>query len=92
MPLRGGFGSTLGSALRFFLGIRMTTKRMRHRLECLGWEALSETQQSDGRWSVWATSYCHAIFAIADNRHDVWSAACEMAMKLTREERFSLPP
>jgi hypothetical protein len=76
----------------FFDGVRMTTNHMRHRLECLGWAALSETRQPDGRWSVWATSCCHTILAIADNRHDVWSAACEMAMKLTREERFGLPP
>jgi hypothetical protein len=62
----------------------MLITEMRHRLQYLGWRTLGRGQQIDGRWWVFAGSCGHTIIAIADTPHEVWSAACAMAMKLTR--------
>lgn len=64
----------------------MLTAELRHRLRCLGWKTFDrERQTRDGRWWVYATSCGHTIIAFADSRREAWSAACSMAMKLTRE-------
>lgn len=72
-------------ALFSLTGLRMTVKVLRHRLECLGWETLDSRRQPDGRWWLLATSCGHAIVALGDSREEIWSAACSMAMKMTRE-------
>jgi len=79
-----------GSALRFrWQGhgdIMLTTEMMRQRLRDLGWRLLDDAQQAeDGSWWLCARSCGHTIVALADMRHEVWSLACSMAMKLTRE-------
>jgi hypothetical protein len=61
------------------------------RLELLGWKALDEGRQEDGRYRVLAESCGHYIIAIADTRRAAWSAACSLAMKLTREGLLRLP-
>jgi hypothetical protein len=63
-----------------------TTELLRQRLRGLGWKPLSDAQQAeDGSWSLIARSCGHTIVALADTRQEVWSAACLMAMRLTRE-------
>jgi hypothetical protein len=65
----------------------MATKRLEH----LGWKALDEGRQEDGRYCLLAESCGHFIIAFADTRREAWSAACSMAMKLTREGPLRLP-
>jgi hypothetical protein len=62
----------------------MTSELLCYRLECLGWQLLSDGQQTDGRCWLLATSCGHTIVAIADNRDDAQAAACSLTMKLTR--------
>jgi hypothetical protein len=63
----------------------MTTDVIRHRLECLGWRILDDARQAeDGSWFLIAQSCGHNIVALAGTKREVWSAACAMAMKLTR--------
>ena len=76
-----GYGS--GSTPSFFGGVRMTTAE--HQLECLGWRATDEGQRADGRYFVLAKSCDQFVIAFADTSHAAWSAACSMALKLTRE-------
>ena len=65
----------------------MTADVFRHRLECLGWQTVGDAQEAeDGTWSLVAQSCGHNIVALADTEHEVWSAACSMAMKLTQSE------
>ena len=68
----------------------MTTEVLRYRLEHLGWKALREGRH-DGRWCVLAASCGHFVVALANSRHEAWSASCAMAMKLTREGLLRLP-
>ena len=75
----------------FFLDTKMTTDQLHHRLECVGWRAIEEGRQEDGRYCVLAKSCEHYIVAFADTRCAAWSAACSLAMKLTREGRLRLP-
>ena len=65
----------------------MTTALLHHRLRSLGWKALDEGQQSDGRWWLSAASCGHTIIAITitGTCHEVWSAACSMALELTQD-------
>jgi len=63
----------------------MLITEMRHRLECLGWRTFdNEIQLASGRWRLFAYRRGHIMVALADSREEVWSAACSMAMKLTR--------
>jgi hypothetical protein len=63
-----------------------TTEMMRQRLRDLGWRLLDDAQQApDGSWWLIAESCGHDIIALADTQLEVWSRACAMAMKLTRE-------
>ena len=64
---------------------------MTAQLECLGWRVLDEGRQEDGRYCVLAKSCGHYVIALADTRHAAWSAACSLAMKLTREGLLRLP-
>ena len=77
-------GAVLGFGTPFLFGIRMTTEALLHRLECLGWKLLAGGQRPDGRWWQTATSCGHTVVALADTRHEAWSAACAMALNLTR--------
>ena len=61
---------------------QMTTKH----LESLGWHSIDEGRQEDGRYCLLAMSCGHFVIAFADSRNDAWSAACSLAMKLTRED------
>jgi hypothetical protein len=64
----------------------LTTEMMRQRLRDLGWKPLDDAQQAeDQSWWLIAQSCGQTIVALADTRHEVWSAACSMAMRLTRE-------
>jgi len=65
----------------------MTTKR----LEYLGWKALDEGRQEDGRYCLLAESCGHFAIAFADTRDEAWAAACRMVMKLTQEGLLRLP-
>ena len=63
----------------------MLIVEMRHRLQCLGWKVLDDARQADdGSWWLNAQSCGHTIVALADNHQEVWSLACSMALKLTR--------
>ena len=63
----------------------MTTEMLRRRLLSLGWKTPDNAQQAeDGSWRLIARSCGHTIVALADAEHEVWSAACSTAMKLTR--------
>ena len=86
-PCRRGGVNGLGFQRSLFslTGPRMTVKVLRHRLTCLGWKTLDSGRLPDGRWWLLATSCGHAIVARGDSREEVWSAACAMALKLTRE-------
>jgi len=61
------------------------------RLELLGWKALDEGRQEDGRYCVLAKSCGHFLIAFADTRGEAWSAACSMALRLTWEGELRLP-
>jgi len=64
----------------------LTTEMMRQRLRDLGWRLLDDARQADdGSWWLIAQSCGHTIVALADTRQEVWSRACSMAMKLTRD-------
>jgi hypothetical protein len=67
----------------------MTTEIQR--LQCLGWKALDEGRDEDGRYCLLAESCGHFIISCADTRREAWAAACSMAMKLTREGLLRLP-
>ena len=67
----------------------MTTEIQR--LELLGWKALDEGRQEDGRYCVLAETCGHFLIAFAATRNEAWAAACSMAMKLTREGLLRLP-
>ena len=69
----------------------MTTEVLRHWLECLGWKPLDKGQQKDGCWCVLAMSCGHTVLVFADTHSEAWSAACSLAMKLTREGLLRLP-
>lgn len=75
-----------GSALPFSLtGVHVTAAESRHRLSCLGWKTLDNGQQvANGQWCVFAQSCGHTVVALADNRHEAWSAVWSMALKATR--------
>jgi len=63
----------------------MLIAEMRHRIECLGWKILSnEKSLPDGCWRLIAQSCGHTIVVLADSPRETWSAACAMALKLTR--------
>jgi hypothetical protein len=62
----------------------MLIVEMRHRLQHLGWKVLDGAQADDGTWWLNAQSCGHTIVAHADSRQEVWSLACSMALKLTR--------
>jgi hypothetical protein len=62
-----------------------TTEMMRQRLRDLGWRLLDAQAAQDGSWFLLAQSCGHTIVALADSQREVWSAACALAMKLTRE-------
>jgi len=74
-----------------FRGTGMTTDQLHHRLECLGWRVINEGRQEDDRYYVLAKSCQHYVIALADTRCAAWSAACSLAMKLTREGLLRLP-
>jgi hypothetical protein len=64
----------------------MLIAEMRHRLQSLGWKTLDDARQADdGSWWLNAQSCGHTIVALADSRQEVWSLACSMAMKVTRD-------
>jgi len=54
------------------------------KLESLGWKALDEGRQEDGRYCVLCESCGHFVIAFAATRNDAWEAAMSLAMKLTR--------
>ena len=63
----------------------MTSKVLRDRLRCLGWKTCDDGRRLEsGRWSLFAKSCGHTLVAIADTRKEAWSAACAMALNLTR--------
>jgi hypothetical protein len=62
-----------------------TTEMMRQRLRDLGWRLLDAQAAPDGSWFLIAQSCGHTIIALANTQHEVWSGACAMAVKLTRE-------
>jgi hypothetical protein len=63
----------------------MLIAEMRNRLSCLGWKTFDNGRQlANGRWWLFAQSCRHTIVALADSRQEAWSAACAMALKLTR--------
>ena len=67
----------------------MTTQIQR--LELLGWKALDEGRQEDGRYCLLAKSCGHFIISFADTRNEAWLAACSLAMKLTLDGLRCLP-
>lgn len=69
----------------------MTTRQLHHDLELIGWRTLGEGPLHDGRYCVLARSCGHFIIAFADVRRAAFSAAREMAMKLTLEGSLRLP-
>lgn len=63
----------------------MTSEAFHQRLECIGWKILGgERHRKSGHWCLFAYSCGHTIVVITDSRKEAWSAACSMAMKLTR--------
>lgn len=63
----------------------MLIREMRHRLRCLGWKTFDNGRQvADRRWWVFAQSCGHTVVSLADSRSEAWSAACSMALKVTR--------
>ncbi len=69
----------------------MTTRQFHHDLELIGWRTLGEGRLNDGRYRVIARSCGHFIVAYADRRMAAFSAARDMAMKLTLEGSLRLP-
>jgi hypothetical protein len=63
----------------------MTIELYRHQLECLGWKVLKEDGQPDGAYHILAQSCNDFILAFANTSDEAWSAACSMAMRLTRD-------
>ena len=64
-----------------------TMEMLRQRLHNLGWKTDDDGQRADdGSWWLVATSCGHIIVALADTQNEVWSAACRLAMRLTRED------
>ena len=62
-----------------------TTSESRHWLQRLGWKTQDDGQQlDDGRWCVFARSCRHTVVALDDGQTEAWSAACSMALKVTR--------
>ena len=72
-----------GTPFFSLVGGNMTTETLQRRLRCLGWKACELGPQGDGQWGLWVTSCRHTIYSTGNTRHDAWSAACSMAMKLT---------
>jgi hypothetical protein len=64
----------------------LTTEMMRQRLRDLGWRLLADAPAEDGNWYVIAQSCGHTVIALTDTEPEAWSAACSMAMKLTRSQ------
>jgi len=69
----------------------MTTRQLHHDLELIGWRTLGEGRLSGGRYCVLARSCGHYIIALADKQRTAFSAARNMAMKLTLEGSLRLP-
>jgi hypothetical protein len=67
----------------------MTTETQR--LELLGWKALDEGRNEDGRYCVLAESCGHIIISFAPTRNDSWSAVCDLALRLTMKGELRLP-
>jgi hypothetical protein len=64
----------------------MLITAMRDRLQCLGWTLFDDGQRlENGQWCLLTVSCRHTILVFGDNQREVWSAACSMAMKLTRD-------
>lgn len=62
-----------------------STQQSRHWLRCLGWKTQDDGEQlEDGRWCVCARSCGHTVVALGDGQREVWSAACSMALRITR--------
>lgn len=89
-PFRRGCLSSLASALLFSLTGSCVTTDIQQ-LESLGWKALDEGRQEDGRYCLLAESCGHFIIAFADTRSEAWAAACSTALRLTGEGLLHLP-
>jgi hypothetical protein len=81
-PWQGFLGAVLLFGTPFWIA-RMTSELLCHRLELLGWKALDEGRQEDGRYCILVESCGHFVLAFADTRSEALTAATSLALRLT---------